>query len=83
MTWNPSTSSPHFWLSMYSHLARLPHQIQRPLRHRSPQNLVTILRNPDQVVFYVVLRVRTCPVLRHPHSLGPPSHPSLYWKRTE
>jgi hypothetical protein len=49
----------------FSGLANLPQQIARTLRYTSPQNLVSIFRDPHEVILDIENRVRACPVLDH------------------
>ena len=42
--------------------ARLTDQIPRARRYLALQNLIPILRHPDEVVLNVVDRVRACPI---------------------
>ena len=48
------------------HLAHLANQVARTLCDPTSQNLVTIFRDPDDMVFQVKSRVRLVPIFSHP-----------------
>jgi hypothetical protein len=46
-------------------LADLSNQVARTLCYAAAQNLVPVFRDPDDMVFEIVCRVRAMPIFRH------------------